>query len=555
MRRRPGCSAAAVAALLLTVLVTNAHALGLDRIAGSDRFSTAVEIAERFDAGVPVVYVATGSTAADALAAGPAAAHDGGPILLTTPDELRSDVAEEIRRLTPDRIVVVGGVGSVSAAVVAALGEIAPTERVAGSDRYATAANVATSAFPDGADVAYIATGAGFADALAAGPAAAHDGAPVLLAARDGLPAVTEAALRRLAPSRIVVLGGIGAISAPVASALADIASVERIAGDDRYETAVAVADATGFTSTTDVFLASGVGFADALAAGPLAAQSDSPILLMEPTCMPASVWQAIGRRAPGMVTLLGGTAAISNDAPVVLCGGAVPPPLPTTTSTTPPTTTSTTTPTPEPLTPDRLHASYVVRVGEEHLDETIEGIQHVLDEADDWFEGQTGERLDFVRDDDGEIAVELAEAETLPSMDDAELSALLPTVVDIDGDELPVIFADLTASDSPCGVFLGNAVVMWMPSCDIYPDPDASFPFGATYLAAHELTHALGAVPDCAPHEVSIGHVDDDPADILYSGPLDREWEDLQLDPGHDDYFQHGRADCADIMDSEYWL
>ncbi len=92
--------------------------------------------------------------------------------------------------------------------------------RLAGGDRYATAAAVSAAAFAPGVPVAYVATGAGFPDALAGGPAAADQGGPLLLVARDSVPPATAAELGRLRPGRIVVLGGSSVVSDGVAAAL-----------------------------------------------------------------------------------------------------------------------------------------------------------------------------------------------------------------------------------------------------------------------------------------------------------------------------------------------
>ena len=94
-----------------------------------------------------------------------------------------------------------------------------PVTRLGGSDRYATAALVSEATFPAGAPVAYIATGATFPDALSGAVAAARAGGPVLLVSPIALPAATAAELTRLRPSRIVILGGSGAVSASVATA------------------------------------------------------------------------------------------------------------------------------------------------------------------------------------------------------------------------------------------------------------------------------------------------------------------------------------------------
>jgi hypothetical protein len=97
----------------------------------------------------PVVYVATGENFPDALGAGPAAAMVKGPILLVQSDAIPSATAAELVRLSPGKIVIVGGTAVVSASVEAALGAYASTvERVAGANRYETAAQLSAAIYP-----------------------------------------------------------------------------------------------------------------------------------------------------------------------------------------------------------------------------------------------------------------------------------------------------------------------------------------------------------------------------------------------------------------------
>ena len=70
-------------------------------------------------------------------------------------------------------------------------------------------------------------------------------------------------------------------------------------------------------------------------------------------------------------------------------------------------------------------------------------------------------------------------------------------------------------------------------------------WPYGATYLTAHEMTHAFGAVPACAPH-YDLVPATSTTNDVLYAGPGDRDWNNIQLDPGHDDYYGHGRPTAS---------
>ncbi len=112
-----------------------------------------------------------------------AATAGNGPVLLVDGTTLLQAVADEIVRLTPDRIVVVGGTTAVSDAVLTALDALQGSDtvdRISGPNRYATAAAISEDAFPGGSNRVYIATGLNFPDALAGAAAAGTYGAPVL---------------------------------------------------------------------------------------------------------------------------------------------------------------------------------------------------------------------------------------------------------------------------------------------------------------------------------------------------------------------------------------
>jgi putative cell wall-binding protein len=290
----------------------------MERLAGADRFATASAVsAASFAPGVPVAYVATGSDFPDALAAGAAAAERGGPVLLVTAAGVPPATAAELTRLRPGIIKVVGGAGVVSDTVLAALGGYATSgtvQRIAGQNRFATAAALSADTFAAGAPVAYVATGANFPDALAGVAAAADTGGPILLTAPRELSAETAAELARLTPGRIVVLGGTGVVSDSVAATLAGYTTsgVTRLAGPDRYATAVAISTATFPTSAT-VFIATGANFPDALGGGPVAGSLSAPLLLVTGASLPGSVATELQRLDPGRVVILGGTGAVSD--------------------------------------------------------------------------------------------------------------------------------------------------------------------------------------------------------------------------------------------------
>jgi putative cell wall-binding protein len=197
---------------------------GLTRVFGADRYATAAAVsAQAFPAPVSTAYVASGATWPDALAAVPHAARAGGPVLLTRPTSLPDPIKAELTRLQPNRIVVVGGSGAVSDGVMAELNGYhhgGGVSRLAGADRYGTAAALSAAHHPGGAPLAYVATGQNFPDALAAGPAAAVRGAPTILVGTGTMPPSSGNELYRLNPSRIVLLGGPAVVSKGVQDAL-----------------------------------------------------------------------------------------------------------------------------------------------------------------------------------------------------------------------------------------------------------------------------------------------------------------------------------------------
>ena len=318
--RRPATGLTAVLALFAGGLALApagpAAAAISERLAGTDRYSTAAAVsASRFTPGVPVAFVATGTSFPDALAGGAAAATLGGPVLLTGRDAVPAATDAELTRLKPARVVVLGGTGAVSGSVLTALKArtTGAVDRLSGSDRYATAAAIARAAFSPGVATAYVTTGTAFADALSAGAAAGSRQVPVLLTSPGALPAATADELRRLRPASITILGGANAVSAAVEAALRPLSSgaVTRVSGVDRYATSAAVSK-DAFSAAKTVYLATGAGFPDALAGGPVAALAPGPLLLTTRTCLPPAVDAEVRRLAPDRVVVLGGEGAIS---------------------------------------------------------------------------------------------------------------------------------------------------------------------------------------------------------------------------------------------------
>ncbi len=318
------------ATVAVTATMSEAGPIPASRLAGPDRYATAIavssEFAPFFGAEGTYVYIASGANYPDALSAAPAAAHRGAPLLLTPPTRLPASVAAEIARLEPERIIVAGGPGAVSAAVVTALRGLvddpAKVVRLGGANRYETSRLLIDDAFGTAA-TAFVATGRNFPDALAAGAAAAAVGGPVILV--NGLASLadgdTRALIDELDVETLYVAGGVGVVSAALAADLATIpgvVAVERLGGADRYETSLEINRAV-FSTATTAYLATGTGFADALAGAALAGTQSAPLYTVRRTCIPDDVHTHFRTIEVDALTLLGGTgvltAAVANRA------------------------------------------------------------------------------------------------------------------------------------------------------------------------------------------------------------------------------------------------
>ena len=298
---------------------SNEGGVPVTRLSGPDREATAAAVAATWSSADAVV-VATGTAPTDALAAGPAAAALDAPLLLAGASGLSSATLQQVDRLRPGTAYVVGGPRAVPERVVQQLQDRGvAVERVYGADRYATATTVARRFGTPGTPLV-VASGEGFADALAASPLAAAQGGMLVLTAPDALPQSTRDLLASWDPSAVQVVGGPSVVPDARVDEISRAAGRQagRLAGPDRYATGAVVAralfDADGFAFGGRVWIASGTNFPDALAGGPAVDRERGLLLLVPPAgALPEPVRAVAEDTDGGRVAVLGGTAAVGD--------------------------------------------------------------------------------------------------------------------------------------------------------------------------------------------------------------------------------------------------
>ncbi len=297
-------AAAATASVTLSIPVTST---AITDLAGADRFGTAILASEQEypnNHTASAVVLARADNYPDALVGAALAAAKNAPLLFTSGPTLSTATVTEIQRLlfAGSTVYLLGGTSAIPASIGQQINNLGYAEvRYGGADRYATA--VAVAGALGNPYTVLLASGTNFPDALAAGPAATKAQGAVLLTDGSFMPAETSAYLA-------THHGTVDAVGGPASGA---DPSAFPLVGTDRYGTAIAVAHQF-WSSPPTIGVASGATFADALAGGSLLARTGGPLLLSDPSVLPASTSSYLAANAASVVTasIFGGPSALS---------------------------------------------------------------------------------------------------------------------------------------------------------------------------------------------------------------------------------------------------
>lgn len=305
-------------ALLLPGMATKVSAAENDvtRLAGDNRIETSIKISKDayVDGSATEVVLAGWEGKADALTGTYLASAKKAPLLFTRDSSVEANLLAELKRLGAKTVYVLGGTTVIKDSVVTALETAGMTVvRVNGENRFETAGAVAKKANATAKHV-FLANGWGdLTDALAAGPASAKEGMPVLLTETNALRTETVAAMKNLGVEKVTILGGVNAVSKAIEDKLvADLgsANVNRVSGDNRFATANAIA-AKYFVGATKAIVANSEGMPDALVAGYFGALRNAPILLTPAATLHATTAAYLEANV-NEAYIVGGTAAVN---------------------------------------------------------------------------------------------------------------------------------------------------------------------------------------------------------------------------------------------------
>jgi len=251
------------------------------RLAGSNRYDTAWEIAKRNHATANTVIIVRGDSVdgvpqvVDGMTASALAGRRGAPILLVDQDRVPNTTKDAIKGLAAKQAIIVGGESAVGGEVERDLKTLGlSVTRISGGDRFETAAKVAKDMGSPKENTAIIVNGASVVDSLVAGPLA-YQGHPILMINnnRDLIPEVTKSAIKELGIEKLFIIGGYGVVSESIENQLQAIEGVtvdSRYGGRSRVETSLAMANHEKLKGKESVNLVNGGGYVDAVAASSL---------------------------------------------------------------------------------------------------------------------------------------------------------------------------------------------------------------------------------------------------------------------------------------------
>lgn len=276
--------------VLSTPLITHASPLvfSAERISGDDRVETALKISQKGWNSAQTVLLCEYSDYPDAIASTPFAVSLDAPILLTKGASIDPRVVNELNRLKPQKIILLGGTACLQPSIEKELANLnLAWERIGGLDRYETSILLAKRL---SSDSLILANGDDFPDALSAATFAGIKQIPIVLTSTK-LPKSVIQYYQETGPKHLFVIGGEAVI--PSADLTTNNFTIgTRLAGLDRYGTnAKVISHMRDTYQSDDLFLASGITFPDAVAGTVLASKFKAPLLLTEKDDIPPSVY------------------------------------------------------------------------------------------------------------------------------------------------------------------------------------------------------------------------------------------------------------------------
>ena len=287
-----------------------------ERIYGSTRYETSYKMFEKGWTSSDTAILVSGLDYPDALGAAPLAGKHDAPILLVRNTALSNQ--KELRNMLINKsvknVIIIGGTGVIPGSFESELSNMGIiNKRIGGQDRFETCALIANEVGNSTGEI-IVTSGRGFADGISVSAVAAAKGIPILITEANVLPDSIKAYLNNNYINKTYVVGGEGVITPQLVNSFNN---PERLGGIDRYATNESIFNR--FKSELDlseIYLAAGTAFPDALASSAAAAKKKTFVVLSDTTSIRASVSNIINgnRDSINKVNVLSSNKIISDN-------------------------------------------------------------------------------------------------------------------------------------------------------------------------------------------------------------------------------------------------
>ena len=260
-------------------------------LGGSDRYESSIKVSRIFEKN-KTVFVASGENYYDAISVSGLSYKIKAPILLVNNGD-NINILNEIKRLSPNEIIIVGGINSVSSYIEYKLSNIAKVKRIAGSDRYSTSLKLLKfqqNLYPNQKKIAVV-SGLNPYDAILASQFMADKGSIVLVNSTHTF------------EDPDYVVGG--------KNSVAGYNNIERISGKNRYETALNLAS---HSNKKSIVFANGKSPIDILLSASIAGKEDSNILLINEKGLSDKFISFLNKRNYQNIYFVGGKDRIADE-------------------------------------------------------------------------------------------------------------------------------------------------------------------------------------------------------------------------------------------------
>ncbi|HCO81320.1 MULTISPECIES: SpoIID/LytB domain-containing protein [Bacillus] len=273
------------------------------RYDGKNRYEVANSIASAGWKNPSTVVIVSRDAFDHAISVSPLAYKLGAPILYTNIEKLTKTTENQLKKMNPDNILIVGNTKSISTVAEKSIKKYGKVRRISGKDKFEISQKIAKEM--GNYKQAIVVGGNSFMNGIAIASYASRKGYPILLTKKDSIPSYKM-------PSKVIIIGSTKSTGQKVENQIKKTSQVTRISGANRYELSVNIIKKLNINADK-VYLAKASSYIYAMPLSQLAAKSNSTVVYVKPDSVTASLKALLKEKGTYAYHLAGSTSAITD--------------------------------------------------------------------------------------------------------------------------------------------------------------------------------------------------------------------------------------------------